>query len=129
MNKEKITVLVIDDEQAILDNLSIRLESEGFGVLSALRGEEGLEIARREKPDLALIDLMMPGMSGFEVCRIMKGDEALREIPIIVLTAKVEREARNGSLALGADAYIAKPYEWKELSEKIKSLLRPGQQE
>lgn len=126
MNKEKLTVLVVDDEQAILDNLTMRLEHEGYNVLSALNGEDGLETAKSGKPDLVLLDLMMPGMNGFEVCKIMKEDEALRDIPVIVLTAKVDREARNGSLALGADDYIAKPYDSGELLAKIKGLLHRG---
>ncbi len=91
-----------------------------------MNGAGGLKTAQEENPDLALLDPMMPGMNGFELCKIMKENEALRHIPLIVFTAKVHREARNGSLALGVDDCIVKPYDSKELLAKIEGLLYRG---
>lgn len=122
MNKKRI--LVIDDEVELVEAVRIRLRQAGYDVHSVYSGLEGLEAARREKPDLIILDLMLPGMDGYEVCGLLKADVRYNKIPIIIFTAK----AREGDMMLGneagADEYITKPFEYQEMLDKIKGLLK-----
>ncbi|CAA9245251.1 MAG: Two-component transcriptional response regulator, LuxR family [uncultured Chloroflexia bacterium] len=114
-------VLVVDDEQRIVNFTRMNLELEGCRVLSAANGREALDRARDDLPDLVLLDIMMPGMDGFEVLR------RLREwstVPVIVLTAKDDEEDRIRGLELGADDYIGKPFSHRELVSRIRAVLR-----
>ncbi len=116
------TVLVVEDESNIVDILSFNLQREGYRVLAAYDGQEGLELARREKPDLILLDLMLPKMNGFQVCKTLReeGDTT----PILILTAREEEEDKVQGLDLGADDYITKPFQMRELMARVKSNIR-----
>lgn len=116
------TVLVVEDEANIVDILTFNLEREGYRVLSAYDGQAGLETAQREKPDLILLDLMLPKINGFEVCRTLRdsGDT----VPILMLTAREEESDKVKGLELGADDYITKPFSIRELMARIKSNIR-----
>ncbi len=115
-------ILIVEDEQDMLELYRIRLEKEGFEVLAAGDGEEGLKLAREEKPGLILLDLMLPKLDGFKVCRMLKFDNRYKHIPVIMLTARVEDKDRKLGISVGADAYMTKPFDWEELNEKIKEL-------
>ena len=116
-------VLIADDEPNIVISLEFLLRREGFEVLVAVDGEEALVKAREEKPDLILLDVMMPKKSGFEVCQALRADPALAGVKIIMLTAKGRETEVAKGLALGADAYVTKPFSTKALVLQIKSLL------
>jgi two-component system phosphate regulon response regulator PhoB len=120
----KGTVLVIDDEKDLIELVRYNLDKEGFDVVAAGDGPSGLEIATRHKPNLVVLDLMMPGMDGLEVCRRMRGDERTRRIPVIMLTAKAAEADRIVGLELGADDYITKPFSPRELVARVKAVLR-----
>ncbi|MDD5136970.1 MAG: response regulator [Candidatus Omnitrophica bacterium] len=117
-------ILVIEDEHDLLLFMKMRLESNGYEVIEAVDGKEGLEKAHRENPDLILLDLMLPKIDGYWVCNLLKHDKRYAKIPIIVVTAK--SGAANMKLAkeCGADAYVAKPFEIEGLLAKIKHLLK-----
>ncbi len=120
----KGTILVIDDEKDLIDLVSYNLEKEGFAVRSAFDGEAGLASAKREVPDLLLVDLMMPGMDGLELCRRLRSDPLTASIPIIMLTAKSAESDRVVGLELGADDYVTKPFSPRELAARVKAVLR-----
>src|SRR5438132_14265455 len=122
MNKG--TVLVIDNEKDLIELVRYNLDKEGYDVVAANDGSSGLEIATRHKPNLVVLDLMMPGMDGLEVCRRMRGDERTRRIPVIVLTAKAAETDRIVGLELGADDYVTKPFSPRELVARVKAVLR-----
>lgn len=122
MSKEHI--LVIEDEEDILALLHYNLMKEGFRVTCAQTGEEGLSSARALEPDLVILDLMLPGIDGLEVCRILKRAGATSEIPIVMLTAKGEELDIVTGLELGADDYITKPFSPRVLLSRIKAVLR-----
>lgn len=119
-------ILVIEDEGDILEALQYTLNREGYRVTGARDGEEGLARARTDFPDLILLDLMLPKMDGMEICRRVKGDPALRTIPVIMVTAKGEVDDVVAGLEAGADDYIAKPFSNKELLARIKAVIRRG---
>ena len=119
----KKKILVIDDEKDLVEELGIRLESVGYGVLAAFDGLEGLEKARKDKPDLILLDVMMPTLDGYHVCRELKKDPRTQSIPIIILTVKVHDESIALGKEAGADDYVTKPYETGLLLDKIKGYL------
>ena len=114
-------VLVIDDETQIVKLARDYLERAGFRVLSAGDGPSGLAAARRERPDLVVLDLMLPGMDGLDVCRTLRRES---EVPIIMLTARVEEADRLIGLELGADDYITKPFSPRELTARVRTVLR-----
>ncbi len=116
-------ILVVDDEPEFSDLVTMRLEVNGFDVIVAEDGEKGLEIAKREKPDLIILDLMMPKITGFEVCRMLKFDDAYKHIPIIILSALDQQREREKAIQNGADAYFIKPFDLKLLLTKIRSLI------
>jgi DNA-binding response OmpR family regulator len=117
-------VLVIDDEKDLIELVRYNLEKEGFGVISALNGESGLAAALHELPDIIIIDLMLPGIDGLEVCRFLRSDNRTSRIPIVMLTAKSAESDRVLGLELGADDYLTKPFSPRELTARIKAVLR-----
>ena len=116
------TVLIVDDEKSIVDILSFNLKKEGYKTLSAYDGPEGLEKALSQSPDLILLDVMLPGMDGFEVCRRIR--EKSDQVPIIMLTAREEESDKVLGLELGADDYITKPFSVRELLARVKANIR-----
>ena len=122
----KETLLIIEDDPDIVELLQYNLEREGYRVLVATDGEIGLREARSRKPGAILLDLMLPGMDGLEVCRHLKGDEATRAIPLLMVTAKGEETDVVTGLELGADDYIAKPFSPRMLLARIRAVLRRG---
>ena len=122
MIREKI--LVVDDENDIIELLKYNLEREGFRVIPSHNGEDALRISRNESPDLIVLDLMLPGLDGLEVCRILKKKEETSHIPIIMLTAKTTEPDIIVGLELGADDYITKPFKIGELVARVRAVLR-----
>jgi len=124
-------VLVADDEQGFVEFVRDRLEAEGFDVITAYNGVEALEMAHSSGPDLVILDILMPQMNGYDVCRKLKIDDKLKKIPVIMLSAKFQPNDIEFAKEMGADAYLTKPLELKILSDKINELLkikkrRPG---
>jgi DNA-binding response OmpR family regulator len=115
------TVLVIDDEPKIADLCRDYLRAAGFAVLTAADGTQGLAVARRERPDLVVLDLMLPGMDGLDVCRELRRESS---VPIIMLTARVDESDRLVGLELGADDYLSKPFSPRELVARVRTVLR-----
>lgn len=117
-------VLIVDDEENIVDLLSNILNHSGFITIGAFNGESGLEKAKSEKPHIIILDIMMPGMDGFEVLKRLKEDEQTADIPVIMLTAKTEDSAVIESWRKGAEFYIPKPFEIEELLHVINLILK-----
>ena len=117
-------VLVIDDEKDLLELVRYNLEKEGYRIRTAENGETGLESVVRELPDIVIVDLMLPGIDGFEVCRRLRADQRTVRTPIIMLTAKSEETDRIVGLEIGADDYVTKPFSPRELVARIKAVLR-----
>jgi len=122
MAKQKI--LAVDDEEDILELLRFNLTKEGFAVIGAASGEEALKFARAEKPELILLDLLLPGIDGLEVARRLKKDASTKEIPIIMVTAKGEEADIVTGLEVGAEDYITKPFSRKVLVARVRAVLR-----
>ena len=118
------TVLVVEDEQDILDLVEYNLAEEGFKVIRAEDGLTALEKVQRERPDAVVLDLMLPGLDGKEVCRRIRQDEDTRHIPVIMLTARADEIDRIVGLELGADDYLTKPFSPRELVLRVKALMR-----
>ncbi|MBI5400132.1 response regulator [Candidatus Saganbacteria bacterium] len=116
-------ILLIEDEAAMSEAIKLRLEANGFTVIAAFDGQEGLTKARQEKPDLIILDVMLPKMDGFVVCRMLKFDEKYARIPIIMLTARTQSKDIEQGKEMGADAYMTKPFKSEELLKKIRELL------
>lgn len=119
-------VLIADDEENIVISLEFLMRREGFEVSIANDGEEAIAKIRREVPDLVLLDVMMPKKSGFEVCQEIKSDPALQSVRILMLTAKGRDTEVAKGLALGADAYMTKPFSTKDLVERVRGMLAAG---
>ncbi len=119
-----LAILVVDDEEDILELIQYNLKREGYAVLRAGTGEGGLALAESKLPDLVVLDLMLPGLDGLEVCRRLKGSRRTEKIPIIMLSAKGEEADIVTGLELGADDYITKPFSPKELVARIRAVLR-----
>jgi two-component system response regulator RegX3 len=119
------TILVVDDETTLRETLVEALETEGFRVVSAADGREALTVFRAERPDLVLLDLMLPELSGIEVCRIIRAESG---VPIVMLTAKDSEIDKVVGLELGADDYVTKPFSLRELSARIRALFRRSEQ-
>jgi two-component system, OmpR family, alkaline phosphatase synthesis response regulator PhoP len=117
-------LLIVDDEADIVETLTFRLEASGYEVVGASNGQEGLDKAREAKPDLILLDVMMPIMDGYQVCRMLKFDEEFKHIPIIMLTARGQDADKETGKGVGADAYVTKPFDNKDLLDKIEGLLK-----
>ena len=116
-------ILIVDDEKDMLYAVKIQLEAQQFEVLTASDGQAALDKARSEKPDLIILDLMLPKIDGYKVCRMLKFDEKYKKIPIIMFTARVQDRDQKVGFEVGADAYITKPFESKVLLAKINELL------
>ncbi len=116
-------ILLVDDEPNIVKIVNRRLVSEGYSVLIAMDGMTALEKARSEKPDLIILDVMLPKLSGYEVCRQLKQDTRYQKIPIIMLTALAHESDEEFGFEVGTDAYIRKPFRAQQLLEKIKELI------
>ena len=119
----KPCILIVDDEPDLLAVLRFGLEAEGFEVLQASDGEQGLALARRARPDLMVLDLMLPRMDGYKVCRALKFDERYKSIPIFILSARSGDTDRRLALELGADEVHTKPYDMRELVKRIRARL------
>jgi two-component system phosphate regulon response regulator PhoB len=117
-------VLIVEDDAAVQELLRFSFDMAGFGVAVVANGDQGLEALKRVKPDVAVIDWMLPGMSGLQLTRRIRGDTYLRDLPIIMLTARGEEEDRIAGLDHGADDYVTKPFSPKELVARVKALLR-----
>ncbi|MCZ7355770.1 MAG: response regulator [Candidatus Methanoperedens sp.] len=117
-------ILIVDDEMATLLPLKRSLEAEGYNVIEAYDGYEAVEKSKTEMPELIILDLMLPGMNGFEACSQLKKDAYTEKIPVIMLTAKDEVHDKVEGLEIGADDYVTKPFILNELKARIKSVLR-----
>lgn len=122
MARERI--LVVDDEEDILELLQYNLARDGYAVTCVATGERAMESVRKHPPDLVVLDLMLPGIDGLEICRRLKGDAATREIPVVMLTAKGEEADIVAGLELGADDYITKPFSPRVMTARVKAVLR-----
>ena len=116
-------ILVVDDEPDVASLLTLMLKSQGYHVIAAGDGQEALEKARAEVPDLIVLDIMLPKLDGYKVARMLKFDEKFSHIPIIMLTAKIQEKDRKTGLEMGADAYVTKPFDTMQLLEKVKEVL------
>lgn len=116
-------ILIIEDEAEMVEMIKMRLEANNYEVLAAYDGWSGLEMAKKEKPDLIILDLMLPKMDGYKVCVMLKRDQRYMKIPIIMFTARAQESDEKLGFECGADAYITKPFESQTLLSKIKELL------
>lgn len=117
-------ILIVDDEKDLVETVSFRLQSAGYDVIKAYDGQEGLDKARKEKPDIIILDLMLPKMDGYKVCAMLKRDQKYKNIPILMFTARAQESDEKLGLEVGADAYVTKPFESQALLAKIKELLK-----
>jgi DNA-binding response OmpR family regulator len=118
---ENDKILVVEDDRNLLDTLEYNLRNEGYDVVTAVDGAEALDVARREKPNLIILDIMLPKVSGFEVCRILRKEMM---VPILMLTAKAEETDKIVGLEIGADDYMTKPFSLRELLARVRAMLR-----
>jgi DNA-binding response OmpR family regulator len=125
----KPRILVVDDEPDLIAVLRMGLQMEGFDVLEAADGVEGLKRAREDKPDLVVLDLMLPKMDGYQVCRSLKFDPRYKSLPILILSARPGDQDRRLALEMGADDFIRKPYDLKDLVNRIRGRLKHGGRE
>ena len=125
MRAEK-RILVVDDEAYVVRSLRFVLERAGYTVLEARDGQGALEAARRERPDLIFLDILLPQVDGIEVCRAVKSSEELRSIPVIMLTAKSQEIDREEAFAAGADEYMTKPFSPSRAVERVDAFLGEG---
>ena len=122
-------ILIVDDEPSVVVPIQFLMEQQGYRVMIAERGEDALDLIYQYKPDLVLLDIMLPGIDGYEVCEIIRLNPNFRKVKIIFLTAKGREEEIAKGLALGADAYITKPFSNTELVAKVKELLEKTNEE
>lgn len=118
------SIVVIEDEPDILDVIQYNLVREGYDVFASTNGEEGLALIKREKPAMVLLDLMLPGKDGLEICRELKKDERTKTIPVVMVTAKGEESDVVLGLGIGADDYVTKPFSPRELMARVKAVMR-----
>ncbi len=123
MAEEKKRLLVVDDEQDMLLAVKLRLQASGYEVHTAVDGIEGLNLARQLKPDLIILDIMLPKMNGYKVSRFLKFDEEYKHIPVIMLTALAGDDDRTTGVETGANAYITKPFETQDLVDTVRKFL------
>jgi DNA-binding response OmpR family regulator len=119
-----MTILLVDDEPDIVDLISINLSREGYHVVPAYTGEEGLDLVRTKRPDLMILDLMLPGIQGLEVCRHVRINPEYSNMPILILSAKDTEVDRVLGLEMGADDYVTKPFSMRELTARVRAALR-----
>jgi two-component system alkaline phosphatase synthesis response regulator PhoP len=117
-------ILIVEDDRDIVEMVEYNLKEEGYETLSAVNGEDGVELARRQQPDLIILDIMLPIMDGFEVCRTLRSSDVTAQIPIIILSAKSQETDKVVGLELGADDYVTKPFSPRELIARIRAILR-----
>src|SRR5690349_18481686 len=122
-NDRKPRILIVDDEPDLVSVLRFGLEVEGFEVLEANDGEQGLAMAREQSPDLMVLDLMLPRMDGYKVCRALKFDERYRRMPIFILSARSGETDRRLALELGADEFHSKPYNMRDLIARVRARI------
>ncbi len=122
--KKKKKILVVDDELDMLMVIKLRLEASGFEVITATDGLEGLNAARKDNPDLIVLDIMLPKMNGYKVARFLKFDEEYKKIPIVMLTALGGEEDRTTGIETGADAYLTKPFETEQLLSAVRKYIK-----
>jgi two-component system alkaline phosphatase synthesis response regulator PhoP len=122
MNSKKI--LIVDDEEDLVETVRFPLEMEGYHVLVSHNGEEALDQARKENPDLILLDLMLPKVDGYKVCHRLKSDDRYKHIPILMLTAKSQEKDMVLGMETGANEYITKPFDIRDLLKKVKQHLK-----
>src|SRR3982750_867277 len=120
-------ILIVEDESDVTDLFALNLRKAGFKATAAADGGSGLQKARDDRPDFIILDLMLPKMSGLEVCRILKSDTATAQLPILMLTAKAEEIDRIVGLEFGADDYVTKPFSLREIVLRIRAILRRGE--
>jgi DNA-binding response OmpR family regulator len=126
MEKMKKTVLLVDDEEEMTRLLKIELEQEGYEIFVAHDGLEGFQRIRECSPDVIILDIMMPGMDGYEMLKILKADDATKDIPVVILTAKTQEVDIQKGNALGATLYITKPFDSDELISRINAVIEEG---
>lgn len=117
-------ILIVEDDRDIVEMVEYNLKEEGYDTVSALNGESGITLARKHRPDLIVLDIMLPVIDGFDVCKTLKHQEITADIPIIILSAKSQETDKVVGLELGADDYITKPFSPRELIARIKAILR-----
>ena len=118
------TILVIDDDELVSRTLQRALKLYGYHVMVSNSGTEGLQLARRHRPDLFILDIMMPGADGYQVCRQIRGDPLLQDLPVLFLTAKAKDEDKIEGFRAGADDYLSKPFNMEELQLRVRAILR-----
>lgn len=123
MAEATLKILVVDDEPDVSSLLSLLLKSKGYDVITAADGQEALEKARKEGPDLILLDVMLPKLDGYRVARMLKFDEKFSHIPIVMLTAKIQEKDKKIGLEMGADDYVTKPFDTMNLMNRVKEIL------
>lgn len=123
------TILIVDDESSIRELVKFNLQKEGYSIIETDNGLSAVTMAKTDKPDLIVLDLMLPGMDGLEVCRTLKGQQSTTAIPIVMLTAKDEEIDKIIGLELGADDYLTKPFSPRELVARVKAVLRRSHKE
>jgi two-component system, OmpR family, alkaline phosphatase synthesis response regulator PhoP len=119
----KKRILVVDDYPQVVELIKLRLETSGYNVLVAYDGQEGLNIARNELPDLIILDVMLPKMNGYKVCRFLKFDKKYKHIPVVMLTSRAKQSDADVGKKTGADEYLFKPYNPKQLLEVVKKYI------
>ena len=123
MEERKTRILLVDDEPDLVQMVSTRLKAAGYEISTAYDGQEALEKVKESRPDLMILDLMLPKLDGYKVCRLLKFDERTRGIPILIFTARAQVEDVTLATECGADAYLTKPFEAKVLLAKLQELL------
>ena len=126
MEERKVRILLVDDEPDLVQLVSMRLQTAGYLVDMAYDGQQALEQVKNSRPDLIILDLMLPKLDGYKVCRLLKFDERTRSIPILIFTARAQVEDVTLATECGADAYLTKPFEAKALVTKIQELTHVG---
>ncbi len=125
---DRVRILLVDDEPSIIKMVGKRLEVEGYDVMVAMDGQDGLKKAQTENPDLVILDLMLPKLNGYEVCTMLKQDGRFQKLPIVMFSAKAQEKDEKLGRECGADAYIRKPFKAQELLDQIRVLIpQPAQ--
>ncbi len=118
------TVLIVDDEESVRESLRLALGGDGYRLAFARDGLEGLDLARRLKPDLVLLDVRMPGLDGFEVCRRLRAEPTVAEVPILIVTVLADRASRLAGIEAGADDFLSRPFDWDEVRRRVRTIIR-----
>ena len=127
-NNSKPMILVVDDEPDLVQLVSLRLKIAGYDVMAAYDGQEALDQVKRTRPDLIILDLMLPKLDGYKVCRLLKFDERYKEIPVLIFTARAQEQDVKMAIECGAEAYMMKPFEPKVFLDKLAELIQAAKQ-